>query len=217
MKKWLIPLIVLISAYVLFSGELIIQARERLLYFFRRDNLNTEIEYLRNKNQALEIEIFNLRNNNVLLDNTEDVNARVFARYPFTDRSKIIINIGSENGIEIGDTARINNTLIGRVETVYKRTSVIQTIFDSEFRIPVRIGTEELDALYVGGINPRLTMISTDALLQYGDLVVSASSDFPYGLGIGSVLQVFEGATREASVRPLFEIKAIRNVSISTD
>lgn len=221
MKKWILPLIMIIGVYVAFSGEFFVQNKGEALFFISGIiNPALEIEELREKNKALEIEILNLRVNNPNIGQTitnGGISAKVFSAYPFADRSKLTVNAGSLQGIEIGDAVIIDNSLVGRVKAVYKRTSVVQTIFDSEFKIPVRIGTSELNALYTGGINPRLNMISAGDIPQYGELVLSVSPDLPYGLGLGQILQVVEGPLQEASIRPLFEIKEIRNVFIITD
>ncbi len=215
------PLIILIGAYVLLSSEFFISSKGGALLLIRGATaIDSEITELREKNKALEIVILNLKvANPAIYDLTTEkgVRAKVFSAYPFADRSKLTVNTGSKHGVEVGDAVILANSLVGRVMETHTRISIVQTIFDPEFKIPVRIGDGELDALYIGGVTPRLNMISANASPQYGELVLAVSPELPYGLGMGRVLQVTEGPLRGASIRPLFEIKEIRDVFILTN
>jgi len=216
MKKWLLMLLIIVLVYIVFSGEFFIEGRG-MIFSAIRDNLahESELNYLRNKNQQLEIDILNLKKGNLLVNNEKGVNAKVFSLYPFADRSKIIVNIGKDQGVEIGSAVTSGNILVGRVIETARRTSVVQTVFDSQFEIPVRIGETEIDALYTGGMRPKLRIIDANDPPQYGEIVISASSELPYGLGIGKILYISEGVMKEAVIEPFLEIKKIRNVFIS--
>ena len=217
MKKWLLTLLIIVGVYILFSGEFFIKGRG-IIFSAMRDNLayESELNYLRNKNQQLATEILNLRKGNQLIENKLGIYAKVFSLYPFADRSKIIVNAGTEQGVEIGAAVTDGNILVGRIIEATRRTSVVQTIFDSRFEIPVRIGEAETDALYTGGMRPKLRIIDANEPPQYGEIVVSASPELPYGLGIGRILYVSEGVLKEATIQPFLEIKKIRNVFIVT-
>jgi len=215
MKKWLLTLLIIALAYIVFSGEFFIEARGAI-FSSMQDRLahKNELSYIREKNQQLEIEVLNLREGHLLVDNKKGINAKVFSVYPFADRSKIIVNAGKEQGVEIGSAVTSGNILVGRVIETARRTSVVQTVFDSRFQIPARIGEAEIDALYTGGMRPKLRIIDTNDPPQYGEIVVSASPELPYGLGIGKILYVSEGVMKEAVIEPFLEIKKIRNVFI---
>jgi rod shape-determining protein MreC len=219
MKKWLLVSIITICAYAVLSGEFLIEGKGAVLGLVRESlSGNGEIEYLREKNQELEIELLNLKKGNLDINFTENsVSAKVYSAYPFADRSELIINVGENKEIKPGMAVVRNNALIGKIKDVKKRTSVVQTVFDQEFQIPVRIGEEEIDALYVGGMNPKLNLIDSNKDICQGKMIVSSASGIPYGLGIGYTIKIKEGVLKEASVEPLFELKDIKNVSIITD
>ncbi|MFA4999491.1 MAG: rod shape-determining protein MreC [Parcubacteria group bacterium] len=218
MKKWLLALISIVGAYAVFSGEFLIEGKG-LLFAFIREGLssNNETNYLREKNQELEIEVLNLKNGNPSLSGVAGVPAKVFSAYPFADRSELTISAGSAMGVEIGNAVIYGNVLVGKIKEISKRTSVVQTVFDPKFEIPVRIGEAETDALYVGSMNPKLNMIDTNKSPKCGELVICAAKDLPYGLGVGRTLEISDGLFKEASLEPLLEIKELRNVFVVTN
>lgn len=215
MKKWIFALIILAGVYAVLSGEFLIEGKGRM-FAFVRDSFGSEGEadYLREKNQELEIELLNLRKGNSSITEISGIEAKVFSAYPFSDRSELVVNAGTDRGVEPGDAVVYGNVLVGKIKEAGKRTSVVQTVFDPEFEVPVRIGETETDALYVGGMNPKLNMIDSAEAPKCGEIVICASSELPYGLGMGRTLEISEGLLKEASLEPLLEIKKIRNVLI---
>jgi cell shape-determining protein MreC len=215
MKKWLFALIMLIGVYAVVSGEFLIEAKGRMFAFIRESfSSEGEADYLREENQKLELELLNLKNGNHSFKEINGLEAKVFSAYPFADRSEIIIGAGDSDGIMVGDAVICEGVLVGRIKETGDKTSVVQTVFDPEFQVPVRIGEAETDALYVGGMNPKLNMIDSAETLKQGELIYSAAADLPYGLGMGRTLEISEGALKEASLEPLLEIKKLRNVVI---
>lgn len=122
----------------------------------------------------------------------------VYSKYPFNLKNEVLINLGKDK-INIGQAAvLINNStstnfiLIGKVLESYDNFSVVQTIFDSNFKLPVKIGPSFSNALLIGGPSPKLTLINRDSKIQEGDIIISADSNFPYGLILGSVGKIKE-------------------------
>jgi cell shape-determining protein MreC len=215
MKKWIFALLVLIGSYAVLSGEFLIEGKGRL-FAFVREGLSSEGEadYLREKNQELEIELLNVKKGNASISGLQGIEAKVFSAYPFSGRSELVVSAGSEQGVKPGDAVVYEKVLVGKVKEADRNTSVIQTVFDPEFEVPVRIGEAETDALYVGGMNPKLNMIDSAEAPKCGEIVICASSELPYGLGMGRTLEISDGLLKEASLEPLLEIKKIRNVLI---
>lgn len=112
--------------------------------------------------------------------------ADVYSRYPLNFKNELLVNAGQNDNIKINGAAIFDGILVGRVRGVGEKTSVVQTVFDPGFNLPVRIGKSKADALLAGGVEPRLTMIQKNAEVSPGDLVYSASQDLEYGLLIGS-------------------------------
>lgn len=182
------------------------------------------------ENESLNAEVAGLQQIKKNLPTSSDVLLPVFvySRYPFNFKSELLVNAGADQGITIGQSAVIvpnNGTssnpvrnyisngaspiLVGKVEKVFENTSLIQTIFDSRFQSAVRIGKTGTDALLKGGNEPELSLIPKDAKIVNGDIVYSASPDFPYGLAIGNVNnvrissdQLFQEAGVETNYNP---------------
>lgn len=111
----------------------------------------------------------------------------IFSRYPLNLKDQLLVDVGSKDGVKLGGAALLDGVLIGKVAGVSEETSVIQTVFDSNFSLPVRIGKSRTDALLKGGVEPKLTMIPKASTAVSGDAVYSASRDFDYGLPLGTL------------------------------
>ncbi len=79
---------------------------------------------------------------------------------------------------------------IGEISEVYDDFSVVKTIFDPSWKMSVKIGSQLADSLFVGGRNPKLTLISKKNNIIEGDDVISASKFYSYGLTIGKVKNI---------------------------
>ena len=151
--------------------------------------------------------------------NGKYLSAKIFSTYPFNTKSILIINAGSGQGIkESIPVTTGENILTGQIMEVYENYSRVRTVFDPLWQIPVRIGEKEIDGLLQGGPSPRVALIEKDKLIQVGDLVYSASENFPYGLKIGEVEEIKEsasgGAFKEAILKMPFNINELREVNV---
>ena len=114
----------------------------------------------------------------------------VFSRYPLNLKDQLLVNVGSKDGVKLGGAAVSDGVLIGKVVGVSENSSVVQTVFDPNFNVSVRIGKSGIDALLKGGVEPKLTMIQKTSAAESGDAVYSASKDFQYGLPLGVLGQI---------------------------
>lgn len=219
MRRWTVPIISAALIYLAFSGEWF-TAGKGVVFAFVSDRARgmNEVDYLREKNKQLEVEVLRLKlvASALIAEESRPVKAKVYSSYPFADRSEVVISVGAKSGIKAGDTVVHGNFLVGRVIRIGVSTSVVQTIFDRNFKIPARIGEKEIDALYIGGLEPRLEMIDSKAALPCCEIVVSAAADIPYGLGIGRTQKMDGDLLKTAAVEPLFDIKNLRDVSVIT-
>jgi cell shape-determining protein MreC len=124
--------------------------------------------------------------------------AFIYSKYPFNLKNEVLINLGKDKtkinqaAVLINNSTSTNFILIGKILESYDNFSIVQTIFDSNFKLPVKIGSSFSNALLIGGPNPKLTLISRDSKIQEGDVVISADSNLPYGLILGSVGKIKE-------------------------
>ena len=109
------------------------------------------------------------------------------------------------------------NILFGQVTDVFENFSVIQTIFDPAWQLPVRIGKEEINGLFKAGNEPKVILIEKEKQIQTDDIVYSASQEFPYGLKIGEVAEIKEtaaGVFKEAVLKMPFNVGELREIKI---
>lgn len=215
-KKWGTALVLGLITYFIFSGEFFVSNKGHLFATVAQGfyGVSDEIQRLKDENQQLKLENLNLKSGILKRAQTSSMAAKVYSLYPFINRSEMLIGSGYDDGVRVGNVVVSGNYMIGVVKSAYKGTSVVQTIFDSSFKIPVRVGEKEVDALYLGGLDPRLDLIDDKQEINQGDLIISASKEIPYGLGIGKISAVKGGIVKKAGVEPLFEIKKLRDVSI---
>lgn len=125
--------------------------------------------------------------------------AHVYSRYPLNFKDELVLDKGSRDNIQMNQAVlaparqfseETSMFLIGTISQVYNRRSFVQTVFDHDFRSAVRIGTKKVSGLFVGGVSPRITTIPKEARVLPGDVVLSSSADFPYGLILGRVREV---------------------------
>jgi len=116
--------------------------------------------------------------------------AHIYASYPFNDRHEITLAVGAIDGIKEGMPVMIGDRVVlGKIKKVFPRYSIVLTVFDAEWRLPTRIASG-INALMVGGSEPKLTMIDKNREVHPGDLVYAAAKGFPYGALIGKIQNV---------------------------
>ncbi|RJQ29320.1 rod shape-determining protein MreC [Candidatus Parcubacteria bacterium] len=148
----------------------------------------------------------------------EYIRASVLSRYPFGAKSELLLDIGERQGAEEGVAVAFQGVLLGKVQSVFDSTSVAQTVFDSRFEVAVRIGERGAEALFRGGDEPHLTLISKRAKVEPGDVVYSASPLFPYAIPLGEIEAVKlseDQLFQEASMKFSYEIGAVRTVFVA--
>lgn len=148
----------------------------------------------------------------------EYLRAMVYSRYPMNFKNEILVNIGSSEGIAVGKAVLFGGIFIGKVTSVFQDTALVQTVFDSGFKMPVRIGTSGYDALLVGGAYPHAKSISKKASLKDGDVMITADPNFPYGLPVGVIHDVSISADNlfeEVTVNFTYDINSVQTVLVA--
>lgn len=145
------------------------------------------------------------------------IGALVYSRYPFNFKNEFLLNVGAKDGVLAGRAVLLEGVLIGKVSKVFDMTALAQTVFDGDFQAAVRVGAVGVQALLRGGVMPRLTLIPLTARVSAGDIVYSASPDFPYGLPVGEVGTISTSSDklfREATVNFVYDINSVSAVLI---
>ncbi len=206
---------VLIILIILLAG-----ATYLTIFFISKQSSFDENLRLKRENENLRAEIQMLQS---LMPRVQGINssyltAQVFSTYPFNVKSQITINAGENQGIKKMMAVTLGeNLLLGLVSDVFANYSVVETIFDPNFQLPVRVGETQIDGLFQGGNEPKMTLIEKSKLVKAGDVVYSASQEFPYGLKIGEINEIKESAAgvfKEAVLKMPFNVNELREVNI---
>ena len=147
------------------------------------------------------------------------VAAKVYSTYPFNNKEEVTINVGRSFGIKEGAAVFLGDSvLFGQVDKVYDRYSTVKTFYNPNWRVAVRVGDISADAVLIGGSEPMLSMLSSEAKINEGDDVYSASLDFPYGIRIGQVSDIIEYKAevfKAATVELPYALNQIRDVVVA--
>lgn len=171
------------------------------------------------QNEVLSARLAKLQNLALQLPNAPPnyLRAMVYSRYPLNFKNEILVDAGANQGVAIGKAVVFQGILIGSVEKVFSDSSLVRTIFDGTFKVPVRVGSAGYDALLVGGAYPKATSMEKKAVLHAGDIVYTAASGFPYGLPIAVIRAAGispDGLFAEAALGFAYDINSVQTVLI---
>lgn len=144
--------------------------------------------------------------------------ARVYSRYPFSDRKWIIIDKGSDSGIREGMPVLLQEgILVGRISAVHRTQSEVQTVFDPAWRSSSVVGASSTKSLFQGGNPPHLEFIPKDVVLMEGDAIRNVSPEYPIGLFLGNVKKMDSAdgeVWKRAEVAPPYILEDVDRVRI---
>ena len=146
------------------------------------------------------------------------VRAMVYSRYPLNFKNELLVDAGTDEGVATGKAVTFQGIMIGSVLKAFPDSALVQTIFDNNFRMPVRIGDGGYDALLAGGSYPEAVSIKKGASVARGDIVYSAAPGFPYGLPLAVVASTStspDGLFETATLSFSYDINEIETVTIA--
>ena len=178
-------------------------------FFADMDTLKSENEELKTRNSELEqslreLEIIKAENETLkeyvnLKDKYQDyttVPADVINRDISNYSSTILINVGTNDGIQEGMTVIADSGLVGHVVSVTESTANVQTIVDTASAVTSTISTTEDTIVVQGTLDDKTalkaTFIPTDAVVLQGDSVETSGIGgiYPKGIHIGTIREV---------------------------
>ncbi len=203
-----------------------------------------DIVTLRTRNAALEAEVSQLQTQ--VIDLQQQVNetqilaalvdfsranpessykaASVIGRDPSPFLHYVIINRGSNDGIQRGMPVVTNEGLVGRVDTVIADAARVQLITDPASSVNIHLKNANTDALLDGSItgDVSLDLISQDAVISSGDLILTSGlgGGFPPDLIVGQVVNVRKLPAelfQQATVQPAVDFSRLQIVLIITN
>src|SRR5882672_2127526 len=123
------------------------------------------------------------------------------ALYESRDRfsRKLVLDIGSNAGIEAGSPVIDNIGVVGQVTRVFPLTAEVTLLTDKDQTIPVQVVRNGLRGVAFGGVEPGtldLRFMASNAEIVNGDAVVTSGIDgvYPAGLAVATVTRVERNA-----------------------
>ena len=147
--------------------------------------------------------------------------AAVIGRDPSPFLQYVIINRGSNDGIQRGMPVVTNQGLVGRVDAVIADAARVQLITDPASNVNVHLQNAKADASLLGSVTGDVTLdlIPQDVALQVGDLVLTSGlgGGYPPDLIVGQVINVrtrdFD-LFQQATVQPVVDFKRLQIVLV---
>lgn len=178
-------------------------------YFTNMDDLRAENEQLKSENDELqekliEYDVLKAENESLIekMNLTEKyseyatVPADVINKDISNYSSSLVLNVGSNDGIEKGMTVIADKGLVGYITSVTDETAQVKVIIDSGSTVSCNISTTDKSVICKGTLDNnqlmRVTYIPTDADLIVGDNVETSGVGGVYvkGIHIGTITEI---------------------------
>lgn len=183
--------------------------------------LRQQLEELKQENQRLR----GLERAADSIDNMEFMQATIIAKSPESWYSTVVINRGSQDGVEKDMAVITGDGLLGRVISVSDTHSQVLTILDGRSALSVMVERTRDNGVLKGQMllgseesYCRLLYLQDDSDLVPGDRIVTTQLDglLPRGLVVGEVVEVArtEGDERYALVKPSADISRAEDVLV---
>ncbi len=149
---------------------------------------------------------------------------RIVANEPSNIVHSILIDIGSNNGIEPGMPVVTERGLVGRVTEVYRNAARVLLITDSSSNVNAMLQNTRLRGILRGRTNqsPILDYLPQDQSILVGDIVVTSGEGgrFPTGIPVGQVIEVEQNDVemfQQAIVRTTVDFDTLETVLVVTN
>jgi rod shape-determining protein MreC len=123
-----------------------------------------------------------------------------------------ILNVGSADGVSVGDAVRNADGLLGRVVEVHDCWSHVLLIIDMNSGIPVKIGERQINAI-AGGCNSRrlrISVIHEDVSPEEGETVRTSGYGICGDIPVGKI----EKDGKKISVKPFADFNSLKFVVV---
>jgi rod shape-determining protein MreC len=150
--------------------------------------------------------------------------ASVIGRDPSPFLRYVIVNVGSNEGILPGMPVVTDKGLVGRVDAVIAEAARVQLVTDAASAVDVRLQASNTEAMLVGSITGELSldMISQDAVIQAGDVVLTSGlgGTYPANILVGQVVSIRKLQSelfQQAAIQPNVDFNLLQYVLVITD
>ena len=178
--------------------------------------------FLFNLSNIIKVNQENIKENN----NLKPIFANVIVREPTQWYKLVIIDKGSQDGIELDNSvvAVLSNgqtCVFGRIVEVYNSTSKVALVTNPLFSLPVQIKDSNIDCVCDGYDNQylKLSFIPQSAKLKLKDKIVTSplSNIFEKGINVGIIVDIVKnhyGDYQEVIVEPYTQTQSIYEVAV---
>jgi rod shape-determining protein MreC len=150
--------------------------------------------------------------------------ASVIGRDPSPFLHYVIINRGSNDGIQRGMPVVTNEGLAGRVDAVISDAARIQLITDTDSAVNVHLRNANTDGMLAGSVTGDISvdLISQDATVESGDVILTSGlgGGYPPDLIVGQVVNVRKLPAelfQQATVQPAVDFSRLQIVLVITN
>ena len=150
--------------------------------------------------------------------------ATVIGRDPSPFLRYVIINVGSNEGVQRGMPVVTDKGLVGRVDAVIAEAARVQLVTDAASAVNVRLQASKTEALLTGSTTGDLSldMISQDATIQVGDVVLTSGlgGTYPANILVGQVVSIHKLQSelfQQAALQPNVDFSLLQFVLIITN
>jgi len=119
--------------------------------------------------------------------------ADVYSRYPWGDRSSVVVRGGSDDRLAPGMPAFVGEYFFGKVISVSRTQSEIDTIFSPAWRSSVYLGADRAKAVLYGGDVPSIELIAREAQATSSLAVINSDPSAPFGAPLGTLGSISGG------------------------
>lgn len=205
-------------------------------YFTDIESLQEENKELKEKNSELETrlrELESIKADNATLQeymnltqkyaDYSTIPAYVINKDVSNYSSDLVINVGSEDGVETNMTVIADKGLVGHIISVTKNTAKVQVIVDAASTVSCNISTTDQSIICKGTLENnqilRASYIPTDAELIQGDNVYTSGMGGIYrkGILIGTIEEIIttsNATDRYATVKPAVDFSTVGTVLV---
>jgi rod shape-determining protein MreC len=150
--------------------------------------------------------------------------ASVIGRDPSPFLRYVIINVGSNEGVLPGMPVVTDKGLVGRVDAVIAEAARVQLVTDAASAVDVRLQASNTEAMLEGSVTGELSlnMISQDAVIQAGDVVLTSGlgGTYPPNLLVGQVVSIRKLQSelfQQAAIQPNVDFTRLQFVLVITN
>jgi rod shape-determining protein MreC len=185
------------------------------------ENLALKAEIGKSVEVELQNEILNTQLNSIPTQNTPLILARILG----VDRSGIsehvVVDLGSDDGIEVGNAVVIGDILVGDIRDVYKTTSRVRLVTNRNSNIVSMNRNTRAKGLVRGSLDGLvMEEILESEDVNVDDVIIVWSDNFPRDLVIGTVVSVQNdptASTKKAYLDPGVSLENLNYVFIVLD